>query len=201
MKNYLFIIQKMKSLVTSLILLFFIPLCGQKPVHDSLKVYYQDSLMVNKNFKDGIVSNNLTVKVINPCNAEKNRFDGAVTLISATVKNKNYTDNVIYNYPYAQSGLINLKPNNISDFTIDKHRAVLIPFTYCGNSDNDTQVSYIIFYKRKKYLHHIKYYCGENNKCKAKDNLNVILKDLPAPLKLKVIKDLETKYKNSNDFY
>lgn len=201
MRNYLFIIQKMKSLVTSLILLFFIPVCGQKSVHDSLKVYYQDSLTVHKNFKDGMVSNTLTVKVINPCNAEKNRFDGAVTLISATVKNKNYTDHVTYNYPYAQSGLINLKPNNISDFTIDKHRAVLIPFTYCGNSDNDTQVSYIIFYKHKKYLHHIKYYCGEDNKCKIKDNLNATLKDLPSPLKLKVIKDLGTKYKNSNDFY
>lgn len=201
MRNYLFIIQKMKSLVTSLILLSFIPINGQKLVDDSLKVYFQDSLMVNKNFKDGIIANNLTIKVINPCNAAQNRFDGAVTLISATVKNKNYTDNVIYNYPYAQSGLINLKTKNISDFTIDKRQAVLIPFTYCGNMDNDTQVSYITFYKHKKYLHHIKYYCGEDNKCKVKDDLNVTLKDLPAPLKANVIQDLATRYKNSNDFY
>ncbi|ROS20119.1 hypothetical protein EDF65_0821 [Chryseobacterium nakagawai] len=201
MMNYLFIIQKMKSLVTSLILFFFIPVFGQKSVHDSLKVYYQDSLMVSKNFKDGTVSNKLTVKVINPCNAEKNRFDGVVTLINATVQNKHYTDNITYNYPYAQSGLINLKTGNISNFTIDKHQAVLIPFTYCGNMDNDTQVSYITFYKHKKYLHHIKYYCGEDNTCKIKDDLNVTLKDLPSQLKSKVIKDLKTKYKNSKDFY
>ncbi len=199
--NYLFTIQKMKSLVTSLILFFFIPMFGQKPVHDSLKVYYQDSLTINKDFKDGIISNKLTVKVINPCNSEKERFDGAVTIISANVKNKNYRDSVVYNYPNAQSGLINLKPNNISNFTIDKRQAILIPFTYCGNLDNDTKVSYIIFYKHKKYLHHIKYYCGEDGKCKINDNLNITLKDLPSKLKLKVIKDLETKYKNSNDFY
>lgn len=191
----------MKSLVTSLILFFFIPVFGQKPVHDSLKVYYQDSLTISKDFKDGTISNKLTVKVINPCNSEKERFDGAVTIISATVKNKNYSDRVVYNYPNAQSGLINLKPNNISNFTVDKHQAVLIPFTYCGNWDNDTKVSYIIFYKHKKYLHHIKYYCGENGKCKINDNLNITLKDLPSKLKLKFIKDLETKYKNSNDFY
>lgn len=199
--NYLFIIQKMKSLVTSLILLFFIPVFGQKPVHDSLKVYYQDSLTISRDYKDGNMSNKLTVKVINPCNSEKERFDGAVTIISATVKNKNYSDSVVYNYPNAQSGLINLNPNNISNFTVDKHQAVLISFTYCGNWDNDTKVSYIIFYRHKKYLHHIKYYCGENGKCKINDNLNTTLKDLPSKLKLKVIKDLETKYKNSNDFY
>ncbi|WP_048506564.1 hypothetical protein [Chryseobacterium angstadtii] len=191
----------MKNLVTSLILFFFIPVCGQKSVHDSLKVYYQDSLMISKNFKSGNISDHLTVKVINPCNSEKERFDGAVTIISATVKNKKYSDSMVYNYPYAQSGLINLKANNISNYTIDKHQAVLVPFTYCGNWDNDRKVSYMIFYNHKKYLHHIKYYCGEDEKCKINDNLNVTLKDLPSKLRLKVIKDLETKYNKSNDFY
>ncbi len=198
--SYLFIIQKMKSLVTSLILLFFIPVCGQKPVNDTLKRYYQDSLIIQKNFKDGTISNKLTVKVINPCNSEKNRFDGAVTIISAAVKNKNYSDSIVYNYPYAQSGLINLKTDHISDHNINKHQAVFIPFTYCGNWDNDTKVSYIIFYNHKKYLYHIKYYCGEDGKCKLNDNLNITLKDLPSTLRLKVTKDLKTKYNNSNDF-
>ncbi len=199
--NYLFIIQKMKSSVTSIVLLFCIPVCGQKSVNDTLKRYYQDSLIIHKNFKDGGISNKLTVKVINPCNSEKNRFDGAVTLISATVKNKNYSNSIDYNYPYAQSGLIHVKAENISINNIDKHQAVLIPFTYCGNWDNDTKVSYIILYNRKKYLHHIKYYCEQEGKCKLKDNLNVTLKDLPSKLRLKVLKDLETKYNQSNDFY
>lgn len=199
--NCLFILQKMKALIAGFILLFFIPVCGQKSVHDSLKMYYRDSLIINKNFKTGTVSNQLTIKVINPCNAEKERFDGAVTTISATVKNKSYNDRVVYNYPYAQSGLINLKTSNISNYTVNKHQAILIPFTYCGNWDNDTVVSYIIFYNRKKYLYHIKYYCGEDDTCKPDDNLNIILKDLPSKLKLKVIKDLETKYNTSNDFY
>ncbi|MBL1220046.1 hypothetical protein JET18_04300 [Chryseobacterium sp. L7] len=190
----------MKILVTIFILFFFIPACGQKAVHDSLKRYYQDSLIVQKNFKDGNVPSKLTVKVINPCNAEKERFDGAVTIISAVVESKNYSDSIVYNYPDAQSGLINLKINTISDYTINKHQAVLIPFTYCGNWDNDTKVSCIIFYNHKKYLYHIKYRCGEDNKCKINDNLNITLKDLPTELKSKVIKDLETKYNNSNDF-
>lgn len=190
----------MKSLVTSFILFFFIPLGGQKPVNDSLKMYYQDSLLVNKNFKDGSVPNKLTVKVMNPCNSEKERFDGAVTIISATIKNKNYGDSIVYNYPYAQSGLINLKTNNISVYPVNKHQAVLIPFTYCGNWDNDTKVSYIVFYNRKNYLYHIKYYCGEDGKCKLNDNLNVTLKDLPSILRLKITKDLETKYNSSNNF-
>ncbi|WP_343658958.1 hypothetical protein [Chryseobacterium sp.] len=191
----------MKSSVTSIVLLFCIPVCGQKSVNDTLKRYYQDSLIIHKNFKDGGISNKLTVKVINPCNSEKNRFDGAVTLISATVKNKNYSNSIDYNYPYAQSGLIHVKAENISINNIDKHQAVLIPFTYCGNWDNDTKVSYIILYNRKKYLHHIKYYCEQEGKCKLKDNLNVTLKDLPSKLRLKVLKDLETKYNQSNDFY
>ncbi|WP_142724357.1 hypothetical protein [Chryseobacterium sp. ON_d1] len=191
----------MKSSVTSMVLLFCIPVCGQKSVNDTLKRYYQDSLIINKNFKDGGISSKLTVKVINPCNSEKNRFDGAVTLISATVKNKNYSNSIDYNYPYAQSGLIHVKAENISINNIDKHQAVLIPFTYCGNWDNDTKVSYIILYNRKKYLHHIKYYCEQEGKCKLKDNLNVTLKDLPSKLRLKVLKDLETKYNQSNDFY
>lgn len=201
MMNYLFIIQKMKSLVTSLILLLFIPVCGQKPVHDSLKVYYKDSLVISKNFKDGNLSNTLTVKVINPCNTEKERFDGAVTIISAAVKNKNYSNSLVYNYPYAQSGLIHVKANNISSYTVNKHQAVLIPFTYCGNWDNDTKVSYIILYDRKKYLYHLNYYCEEEGKCKLKDDLNITLKDLPSKLKTKVMKDLETKYNKSSDFY
>jgi hypothetical protein len=200
MMNYQFIIQKMKNLVTSFILFFFIPVYGQNSVHDSLKMYYQDSLLVNKNFKEGPISNKLTVKVINPCNSEKERFDGVVTIISAAVKNKNYNNSIVYNYPYAQSGLINLKTNNISVYTVNKHQAVLIPFTYCGNWDNDTKVSYIVFYNRKNYLYHIKYYCGEDGKCKLNDNLNITLKDLPSTLKSKVIKDLQTKYNKSSDF-
>ncbi|SFN03199.1 hypothetical protein SAMN05421594_0497 [Chryseobacterium oleae] len=110
----------MKTLVTRLILFFFVPACGQKAVYDSLKVYEQDSLTVHKNFKDGTVPNKLTVKVINPCNAEKERFDGAVTIISATVKNKKYSDSIVYSYPDAQSGLINLKTNNISNYNINQ---------------------------------------------------------------------------------
>ncbi|PQA90893.1 hypothetical protein B0A69_19360 [Chryseobacterium shigense] len=198
--NYQFTIQKMKSLVTSLIVFFFIPVFGQKSVNDTLKRYYQDSLIIHKNFKDGTVSNKLTVKVINPCNAEKNRFDGAVTIISAAVKNKNYSDSIVYNYPYAQSGLINLKTNNISSYNINKHEAIFIPFTYCGNWDNDTKVSYIILYNQKKYLYHIKYYCGEDGKCMLNDNLNNTLKDLPSTLRLKISKDLATKYNKSSDF-
>ncbi|MDR6919771.1 MULTISPECIES: hypothetical protein [Chryseobacterium] len=191
----------MKKLVTGFILFFLISIGGQNAVHDSLKMYYQDSLIVNKSFKDGTGLSKLTVKVINPCNAEKERFDGAVTMISAVVKNKNYSDSIAYHYPDAQSGLINLKAENISGYTVNKHQAVFIPFTYCGNWDNDTKVSCIILYKRKKYLYHIQYYCGEDGKCRINDNLNIRLKDLPSELKLKVKKDLETKYNKSDDFY
>ncbi|WP_347216199.1 hypothetical protein [Chryseobacterium sp.] len=190
----------MKNLITGFILFFFLPASGQKSVHDSMKMYYQDSLMINKSFKNGTVSNKLTVKVINPCNSEKERFDGAVTIINARIKNKNYSDSIVYSYPYAQSGLINLKVNNISLYTIHKQQAVLIPFTYCGNWDNDTTVSYIIFYNRKQYLYHVKYYCKEDGKCKINDKLNILLKDLPSALRLKVMKDLKTKYSHSDDF-
>lgn len=191
----------MKKLITGFILFFLISIYGQKYVHDSLKMYYQDSLIVNRSFKDGKEFSKLTVKVINPCNAEKERFDGAVTIISAVIKNKNYSDSIVYHYPDAQSGLINLKAENISSYTVNKSQAVFIPFTYCGNWDNDTKVSLIILYNRKKYLYHIKYYCGEDGKCRINDHLNMRLNDLPSELKLKVIKDLETKYNKSGDFY
>lgn len=198
--NSLRMIQKIKNPVTGLILFFCIPVCGQK-LQDSLGMYHQDSLIISKNFKEGTVFNTLTVKVINPCNSEKERFDGPVTIISAVVKNKNYSDRFVYNYPDAQSGLINLKPDHIAVYPIRKHQAVFIPFTYCGNWDNDTKVSCIILYNRKKYLYHISYYCGEDGKCKVNENLDMTLKDLPLPLKSKVMKDLETQYHDSSDFY
>lgn len=188
----------MKNLITGFILFFFFPVCGQKSVHDSMKMYYQDSLIINKSFNNGTIK--LTVKVINPCNSEKERFDGAVTMINAHIKNKHHDDSITYHYPYAQSGLINFKANNISHYTINKQIAVLIPFTYCGNWDNDTQVSYFIFYNRKHYLYHLQYYCEENGTCKIKDNVNMTLKDVPTALRLKVIKDSETKYNHSDDF-
>ena len=191
----------MKNLAISITFLFFAnAVLGQKKVSDTLKPYYQDSLIITKKFKDGPLSNNLRIKVINPCDPAKEKFDGAVTMIEAVLKNKNYSDSVIYKYPDAQSGLINFREKNISVCKISGKQAILIPFSYCGNFDNDTKISYILFYDHKKYLYHINYKCGEDLKCKVKDDLNSKLKDLPLKLRTMFVKQLETKFKNAEDF-
>jgi hypothetical protein len=195
-----FILQKMKSLVLNI---FFILLTAssfsQKVDDDAMAMYHKDSIMVTQYFKDKKGKNTLTIKIMNPCGLKKGPYDGPLSYIEVNLKNKYTSQNVSYNYADAQSGLLYFNKNEISINEIDGKKAVLIPFYYCGNWDNDNMVSYIIFYDNKKYLEHIKYYCTDNGKCKLNDNLK--LNGMPTSLKTFFATILKTKYKKASDLY
>ena len=172
---------------------------SQKGVVDSMAVYHRDSIIVTQYFQDKEGKNKLVVKIMNPCGIKKGPHDGPLSYIEANLKNKNISQNILYNYANAQSGLLYFNKNEITINEIEGKKAVFIPFFYCGNWDNDNMVSYLIFYDNKKYIEHIKYYCTDNGKCKLNDN--VTLKDMPSSLKKFFVKVLKTKYTSTKDLY
>jgi hypothetical protein len=195
-----FILQKMKSLVLNIFFLLLVATSFSQKVDDgSMAMYHRDSIIVTQYFQDKQGKNTLTIKMMNPCGLKKGPYDGPLSYIEASLKNKYASQNVSYNYPDAQSGLLYFNKNEISINEIDGKKAVLIPFYYCGNWDNDNMVSYLIFYDKKKYVEHIKYYCTDNGKCKLNDALK--LKDMPTSLKVFFVNILKKKYKKASDLY
>jgi hypothetical protein len=195
-----FILQKMKNLVLNIFFLLFVATSfSQKVDVDSMLIYHRDSITVVKYFQDKKGKNTLSIKIMNPCGLKKGPYDGPLSYIKATLKNKYTSQNVSYNHVDAQSGLLYFDKNEVLINDVDGKKAVLIPFFYCGNWDNDNMVSYLIFYDSKKYIEHIKYYCIENGNCKLNDSIK--LKGMPTPLKTFFINILKTKYKKASDLY
>jgi hypothetical protein len=195
-----FILQKMKSLVLSIIFLLCIATSfSQKGDGDSMEMYHRDSISVTQYFQDKKGKNTLSVKIMNPCGLKKGPYDGALSYIEANLKNKYTSQNISYNYADAQSGLLYFIKDEISINDVEGKKAVFIPFYYCGNWDNDNMVSYLIFYDNKKYVEHIKYYCTDNGKCKLNDHLKC--KGMPTALKTFFANTLKTKYKKASDLY
>jgi hypothetical protein len=190
----------MKSLVLSIFFLLLVTTSfSQKVDVDSMLVYHRDSIMAKQYFLDKQGKNTLSVKIMNPCGLKKGPYDGPLSYIKASLKNKYTSQNISYNYADAQSGLLYFNKNEISINDVDGKKAVLIPFHYCGNWDNDNMVSYLIFYDNKKYIEHVKYYCADNGKCKLNDTLQ--LKGMPTSLKTFFANILKTKYKKVSDLY
>jgi hypothetical protein len=195
-----FILQKMKSLVLNIFFTLLVATSfSQKVDVDSTLMYHRDSIAVTQYFQDKKGKNTLTIKIMNPCGLKKGPYDGPLSYIEASLKNKYISQNVSYNYVDAQSGLLYFNKNEISINEIGGKKAVLIPFYYCGNWDNDNMVSYLIFYDNKKYIEHVKYYCTDNGNCKLNDTLK--LKGMPTSLKNFFANILKTKYKKSSDLY
>jgi hypothetical protein len=162
-----------------------------------LKRYIYDSLTIHKTFPNKNRENRLEIKVINPCNDEvdiedKNfRVMGMINSISVWLSNKNETDSLVYFNPNVLMSLIKLRKEDIVFKSISNKPAVFIPFSYCGNADDDIIISYIVFYNKKKYLYHINLE-GENFcNYRLNDNLDNKLKDMPQKLKNEFIKQLK----------
>ena len=190
----------MKHLVLNIIFLLLVATSfSQKGNVDSMAIFHKDSIIEKKYFKDKKGNNELTIMVMNPCGLNKEPYDGPLSYIEASLKNKYTSNNVSYNYPNAQSGLLYFNKKEVLISDVGGKKAVFIPFYYCGNWDNDNMVSYLIFYDNKKYIEHIKYYCTDNGKCKLNDN--VTLKDMPSSLKKFFVKVLKTKYTSTKDLY
>ncbi len=153
----------------------------------------QDSIFIKKKWTDSFGKNALIVKVNALCNPLKPPFDGHPSVIEASLKNKKANLKVIFDDADYQMEMIYFREKNIWFFTSDKNTATFIPFLYCGNLDNDIKISFIIFYKNKKFLYHVKYRCDDENNCLVNENLNLALKDIPTPIKNHFIKRIKNK--------
>ena len=164
-----------------------------------LKQYANDTIIIHKTFTDKNGNNNLEIKVINPCrlseNIEEMRVDGkGINFIFVQLENENYSDTLIYYNPDPQMSLINLVENNIVLKSISGKQAVFILFAYCGNADDDEQITCIVFYYHKKYIYRINLHGVEFQNYKIVDDLNEKLKDLPKKLKKELINHINSQY-------
>jgi hypothetical protein len=192
----------MKHLVLNIFFLFTAATCFSQNVNDeSMGMYHKDSIIEKQYFIDKKGKNELMVKIMNPCGLNKGPYDGPLSYIEASLKNKYASQNISYNYANAQSGLLYFNKNEILISDVGGKKAVFVPFYYCGNWDNDNMVSYLIFFDNKKYVEHIKYYCTDNGKCKLNDDVQEKLKSMPLPLKSFFTNILKTKYKSTSDLY
>lgn len=192
----------MKHLVLNIFFLLTVATCFSQNVNDdSMVMYHKDSIIEKQYFRDKKGKNELMIKIMNPCGLNKEPYDGPLSYIEASLKNKYTSQNVSYNYADAQSGLLYFNKNEILITDVCGKKAVFIPFYYCGNWDNDNMVSYFVFYDNKKYVEHIKFYCTDNGECKLNDEVQVKLKSMPTPLKSFFINILKTKYKSTKDLY
>jgi hypothetical protein len=74
---------------------------------------------------------------------------------------------------------------------LNRIQAVFIPFAYCGNADNDIQISYIVFYNHQASIYHINLRGEDFANYKIADNLEEKLNDLPQNLRKELIKHIE----------
>ncbi|GEM_PF-371506 len=166
-----------------------------------LRRFTIDSLVTYRTYNDALGTNRLTVKVINPCNADSAIFDGALTQIAVTLKNKkgiSYT----YRHPDSQMSLIDFRKDEIVLRDFNGKKAVFIPFYYCGGYETyDRKVSYIIIYNNKSYFYHLDYYCKGAQDCSPVKSFEAQFKDLPPAVRSYFIKFLTNKHKLRASFH
>lgn len=168
---------------------------------EELDRFTKDSLIVDRNYTDLFGKNKLQVKVINPCNSDSSIFDGALTQISVTLKNKK-TISYTYRHPDAQMSLIYFKKDEILIKDFNGKKTVFIPFYYCGGYESyDRKVSYIILYNNKTYSYHLDYYCKGEQNCSPVKSFEVLFKNLSPVIRPYFIKFLTNKHKFRASFH
>jgi len=174
--------------------------------------YSEDTLVIRKTFNDKNGKNQLDVVVINPCLQLKEfeeavmydnwrkyyRIDGWINYITVSLNNKNYSDTLIYYNPGVAMSLIHLLERNITLKTISGRKAVFIPFSYCGTSDDDIQITCIVFYDHQKYLYPINLQGADFQNYKIVDDLNEKFEDLPKELKKELIEHINSQCLNQD---
>jgi len=157
-----------------------------------------DSLIVVRNWTDSNGKNTLRIKVDAACNPEVPPYDAHPTKIEAWLRNDNYSTYIEYDDPNFEMEMIYLNESDICFGNgADRVRIVFIPFSYCGNADDDMIVSYIILYNNQKYLYHINTRDQSNNFAGPyllDDDLDTKLKDLPENLRAEFLKLIKSKY-------
>lgn len=160
-----------------------------------------NSIVVNQIYNDAFGKNRLNVQVINPCQPDSSIFDGILTQITVTLKNKK-TISYTYKYPYPQMALINFKKAEILVKDFKGKKAVFIPFYYCGGYETyDRKVSYILLFNNKIYNYHLDYYCKGAQNCNPVQNFDVLFKDLSPTIRPYFIRYLKSKHQSRQSFH
>lgn len=164
-----------------------------------------DSLIINKTWNDRNGENNLYIRVYAACNPDKPPFDAHLTQIQAHLKNASRNLKIEYDEPDYQMCMIFLSEKDIWFHDVNGIKAVFIPFTYCGNEDTTVLLSYIILYKKHKYLFHFTFECNEDfedgSECILDEkSARKQIKKLPKELREVLFNHLKENYKTEIDF-
>lgn len=156
------------------------------------------SLSVRKTWTDGNGLNTLNVNVSAACFPDDEYSQpGYPTEITATLDNSRYKLVMSYNVKNYQMEMIHLNEEDLFFCDLNGINAVLIPFSYCGNADDDMVISYIVLYAGKKYLFHINLRGSDFANYKVNDNLDKKLKALPDKLKSTLIEHIDLQCKKT----
>lgn len=151
-----------------------------------------DTLVVRKTVIDRKDTNTLEIKIINPCG--ENKYDAAKNYMTVRLHSKNRSDTLLYVNPYPQMSLVNFSESNLALKSVSGRQAVFIPFAYCGNADDNRQITVIVLYDREKYIYEINLHGEEFQNYKIVDNLNEKFKGLPRKLKKELIRLINSQY-------
>ncbi|RAJ32153.1 hypothetical protein [Pedobacter cryoconitis] len=155
-----------------------------------------------KTFINPVGKNTLEVEVFNPCRLNDPPFDAELCTIAARLINDKGDVKFFYDYPDAKMSLIYLDPKEITMQKVNESGTVLIPFYYCGNSeDYERKVSYIIFYKNLPYLCHLGYDCQYSGDCKLQPEQVSGVNILPLVLQKYFLQYANAKHRQKESFH
>jgi len=151
-------------------------------------------------FSDASGRNTVSIKVYNPCDLATPPWDADKNFIEARLASGKNTLEARYDNPAPEMSLIFYDHKEISVQKIDGSNAVLIPFYYCGSSeDHDRTVSHLIFYKGRSYVRHLAYACTETG-CRLQQEQKAI-KGLPIALGRHLVKYSNSMHKSKRSFH
>lgn len=159
------------------------------------------TLKFTKIFFDETGRNSLELIVRNPCMPDTPPWDADYCDLKVKLEGIKSSIGMSYTHPHPEMSLIYFDSSDVAIEKVKGLSAVLVPFYYCGNSeDYNKTVSYIIFYKRLVYIHHIDFRCDDKGKCMPQNSLATALKHLPDPLRTYFIRYVTGKHRLMNSF-
>jgi len=198
MKNFQNFTKNLGAATWRKTLLLLLLVCYQSVI---AQVVRTDSVEIHQSWKDKNGENKLVVNVNALCNPDRPPFDGRQTKIIASLKNKKFTQEIVFDDKDYQMEMILFREKDVWFSEYNGVKAVFVPFFYCGNADNDIKASFIIFYNNKKYLYHLKFYCSDEGDCRLNEkNINLKLKELSKEMRDDFIKKIKTKYIKISQF-
>ncbi|GHV58737.1 hypothetical protein FACS1894182_11710 [Bacteroidia bacterium] len=172
---------------------------------DSRQVIFCDSVNITKQWTDHNGENRLTINGTELCNFEKWCVDGHPSKLEVSLTNSKHSLDMKYELSFDeyQMQTILFRESEIWFCDLNKIRAVFIPLFYCGNTDQDTKISYIVLHDNQKYIFHLSclYDFSADGFFRLNDNLEEKLKVVPSKkLRKMVAEQLQSKYQSQQEY-